>query len=131
MRFAQHFFAFLMGYFIYSLIEIINRGYTHWTMSLTGGFILMILYIINSRKTMTLMKSCFIGSVIITTIEFMVGVFDNIIMNWHVWDYSSMPFNILGQICLLFSCYWFLLCIPAYYLCRFMHKKFADEYKTS
>lgn len=88
MKFAQHFFAFLMGYFIYSLIEIINRGYTHWTMSLTGGFILMILYAINSRKTMTLMKSCFIGSVIITAVEFVVGVFDNIIMNWNVWDYS-------------------------------------------
>lgn len=131
MKFAQHFFAFLMGYFIYSLIEIINRGYTHWTMSLTGGFILMILYAINSRKTMTLMKSCFIGSVIITAVEFVVGVFDNIIMNWNVWDYSGMPFNISGQICLLFSCYWFLLCIPAYYLCRIIHRKFTTDRQIS
>ncbi len=131
MKFAQHFFAFLMGYFIYSLVEIVNRGYTHWTMSLTGGIILTILYSLNSRRTMTLIKSCFAGSVIITAIEFAVGVFDNIIMHWNVWDYSDMPFNLLGQICLLFSCYWFLLCIPAYYLCRLMRNRFGEEEQIS
>ncbi len=131
MKFAEHFFAFLMGYFIYSLVEIINRGYTHWTMSLTGGLILMILYSLNKRRTMTLIKSCFAGSVIITAVEFTVGVFDNIIMHWNVWDYSDMPFNLFGQICLLFSCYWFLLCIPAYYLCRLMRNKFSTEKQIS
>ncbi len=131
MKFAEHFFAFLMGYFIYSLVEIINRGYTHWTMSLTGGLILTILYSLNSRRTMTLIKSCFAGSVIITVVEFAVGVFDNIIMHWNVWDYSDMPFNLFGQICLLFSCYWFLLCIPAYYLCRLMRNRFSTEKQIS
>ncbi|MDE6035600.1 MAG: putative ABC transporter permease [Ruminococcus sp.] len=114
-----------MGYFLYSLIEILNRGYTHWTMSLTGGFILAVLYALNSTRGITLLKSCFIGSVIITATEFTVGVFDNIIMHWNVWDYSEMPFNVSGQICLLFSCYWFLLCIPAYYLCGIIRRKFS------
>lgn len=126
MKLSQYTFAFLMGYFIYSLIEIINRGYTHWTMALTGGFVLAILYAVNSRRTMTLIKSCFIGAVIITSIEFTVGVFDNIIMSWNVWDYSDMPFNILGQICPHFSLYWFLLCIPSYYLCMLIRKKFSE-----
>lgn len=126
MKLSQYTFAFLMGYFIYSLIEIINRGYTHWTMALTGGFVLAILYAVNSRRTMTLIKSCFIGAVIITSIEFTVGVFDNIIMHWNVWDYSDMPFNILGQICPHFSLYWFLLCIPSYYLCMLIRKKFSE-----
>ena len=58
MKFSQYVFSFLMGYFIYSMIEIINRGYTHWTMSLTGGFILALLYSINSSGGMTLLKSC-------------------------------------------------------------------------
>lgn len=124
MKLSQGIFAFLMGYFIYSLIEILNRGYTHWTMALTGGAVLAILYFINSRRTMTLIKSCFIGSVIITAIEFAVGVFDNIIMDWNVWDYSDVPFNLLGQICLPFSAAWFLLCIPAYYVCRAIRRRF-------
>ena len=53
MKFSQYVFSFLMGYFIYSMIEIINRGYTHWTMSLTGGFILALLYSINSSGGMS------------------------------------------------------------------------------
>lgn len=126
MKLSQGFFAFLMGFFIYSLIEILNRGYTHWTMSVTGGTVLAILYAINSRQTMTLIKSCFIGAFIITGIEFIVGIFDNIIMGWNVWDYSSMPLNLLGQICLPFSAAWFLLCIPAYYLCREMRSRFLQ-----
>ncbi len=123
MKRSQIIIAFMMGYFIYSLIEIVGRGYTHWTMSLTGGTVLAILYIINSRKGMTLIKSCFIGSVVITAIELCVGIFDNIIMGWNVWDYSDMPYNILGQICLPFSMLWFVLCIPAYYLCRMLRMR--------
>lgn len=125
MKLSQGFFAFLMGYFIYSLIEIINRGYTHWTMALTGGAALTILYYINSRKTMTLIKSCILGSVIITLIELLVGIFANIIMGWNVWDYSDVPMNLLGQICIPFSALWFFLCIPAYYLCHAIRKKFT------
>lgn len=127
MKLSQHLFAFLMGYFLYSLIEIVIRGYTHWTMSLTGGTILAILYAINNRRTMTLIKSCFIGSLLITAVEFAVGIFDNIIMNWNVWDYSDMPLNILGQICLPFTCLWFILCIPSYYLCMLIRNRFSDS----
>jgi uncharacterized membrane protein len=112
-----------MGYFIYSLIEIIDRGYTHWTMALTGGTVLSILYAVNRHSTMTLIKSCIMGSVIITAIEFVVGVAVNIIMGWNVWDYSDVPLNFMGQICLPFSAAWFILCVPAYYLCRAMRNR--------
>ncbi len=125
MKFSQHLFAFLMGYFIYSLIEITVRGYTHWTMALTGGAVLSIMYAVNSNTAMTLIKSCFIGSAIITLLELTVGIFDNIIMGWNVWDYSEMPLNFMGQICLPFSVIWFLLCIPAYYFCRTIRQKFV------
>jgi uncharacterized membrane protein len=113
-----------MGYFLYSLVEIVGRGYTHWTMSLTGGIILAALYSINSLRSLTLWKSCFIGALLITAVEFAVGIFDNIIMHWEVWDYSDLPLNFMGQICLFFSLYWYILCIPAYYLCRSIRKRF-------
>ena len=58
MKAAERFFSFLMGFFIYSLIEIAARGYTHWTMALTGGLVLSILYDINSRDAVSLFKSC-------------------------------------------------------------------------
>lgn len=124
MKLSQGLFAFLMGYFCYSLIEILIRGYTHWTMALTGGMVLAILYAVNSSRTMTLIKSCFIGAVIITAVEFAVGVVVNIIFGWNVWDYTDIPLNLFGQICLPFSGLWFLLCIPAYYVCTGIRRKF-------
>ena len=111
MKFSQYVFSFLMGYFIYSMIEIINRGYTHWTMSLTGGFILALLYSINSSGGMTLLKSCFTGAICITLAELIVGIF----------------YNFMGQICPQFTCYWFLLCIPAYFLCREIRSRFESK----
>ena len=127
MKLSQSIFSFLMGYFIYSLIEILARGYTHWTMSLTGGAVLAILYNLNSRKTMTLIKSCILGSLVITSLELAVGIFDNIIMGWHVWDYSDMPLNFLGQICLPFSAAWFMISIPAYYLSIAIKRQFESK----
>ncbi|MBR6968746.1 MAG: hypothetical protein IKH78_09450 [Ruminococcus sp.] len=116
-----------MGYFCYSLIEIVMRGYTHWTMSLTGGAVLSVLYALNSRRTMTLIRSCLLGTVMITAIELTVGIFDNLIMDWQVWDYSDMPLNFLGQICIPFSCFWFVLCIPARFLCRRISRRFGNK----
>ena len=128
MKLSQLTFALLTGLLIYSPIEIVCRGFTHWTMSLTGGLVLALLYAVNSRRTITLIRSCFAGSLIITALEFAVGVFDNLIMDWNVWDYSDMPLNLLGQICLPFTGLWFALCIPAYFLCRFIRCRFSSSH---
>ncbi len=125
MKLTQYIFTFLMGYFLYAFVEVIGRGYTHWTMCLTGGLVLTLIYIISCRPAMNLIKCCIIGAFLITAIEFAVGVFDNIIMGWQVWDYSDRPLNLLGQICPLFSIAWGFLCIPAFYLCRFIRRKFS------
>ena len=127
MKLSQLLFSFLLGYFCYSLVEIVLRGYTHWTMCLTGGFVMAILYTVNSRRTMTLMRSCALGSLFITATELTVGIFDNIIMHWNVWDYSDMPFNFLGQICIPFSAFWFLLCIPARLICRLINRRLGNK----
>ena len=119
--------VFLTGCFVYSLLEIASRGFTHWTMTLTGGLILTILYEMHVRLTGTpLWQKCLIGSVIITSVEFTVGVIVNIILRWNVWDYSDMPFNVLGQICLPFAVLWFFLCIPAYYVCRTISRRLSS-----
>lgn len=48
----------------------------------------------------------------------LVGVADNLILHWNVWDYTDMPLNLYGQICLPFTILWFFLCIPALWLCE-------------
>lgn len=117
-------FAFLIGCFVYSLIEIASRGYTHWTMTLTGGTILALLFDMFTRiRNAPLWQKWLLGSMLITSVEFTVGVVVNIILDWNVWDYSNMPFNILGQICLPFTVIWFFLCIPAGFVCKLINRR--------
>lgn len=114
-------FMFLFGGILYSLIEIAYRGRTHWSMTLTGGVVLVILYVINIKMQPTsILLRCLIGCIIITCIEFSVGYIVNIRLKLNVWDYGSQPFNLMGQICPAFSAVWFMLCIPADYICTYM-----------
>ena len=47
-----------------------------------------------------------IGGAIITVVEFVSGCIINLWLGWNVWDYSHIPLNILGQICLPFFFAW-------------------------
>ncbi len=35
---------FLLGGVIYSAVEVVTRGFTHWSMTIAGGICLMIIY---------------------------------------------------------------------------------------
>ena len=100
-----------IGGLIYSLIEILYRGYTHWTMVLVGGLAFYLIGCINEHIEwdMPLYKQMMLGAVIITSLEFISGIIVNLFLQWNVWDYSNMPFNILGQICLPFTIIWFFM----------------------
>ena len=116
---------FLLGCFIYSLLEIAARGYTHWTMTLLGGIVGMLLYLLpGTAPRHTLLLQALSGAFIITALEMVVGVLDNLVLQWHVWSYREMPWNVYGQICLPFSVLWFLVCIPALGICEVVRKRF-------
>lgn len=110
---------FLYGGSIYTLLEILWRGRSHWTMTLTGGLCLLLLHEMDRRLgKMPFLLRCFTGAMGITGIEFLVGVVVNLVLDMNVWDYSGRWGNILGQICPLFTVLWFCLCIPAFLLAR-------------
>lgn len=102
---------FILGGAAYGLLETLFRGYTHWTMVLTGGACVLTLYLLSGwLLSMNLVLSAMAGAVIITIYEFCVGVIVNLRLGWDVCDYSSLPGNILGQICPTFTLAWFMLC---------------------
>lgn len=104
---------FSTGAVAYSLIELLWRQYTHWTMGITGGACFLILYdLYNHFSNWKLWKKCAVGSAVITGAELIVGIIVNLWQQWEVWDYSQVPFNLMGQICLPYSFLWFLLSIP-------------------
>lgn len=114
--------VFCVGSIMYCLIEVLFRRYTHWTMFLAGGAIFTALYFINlGLKTRSFVLRGLIGALVITAVEFLVGIVVNLIFHLNVWNYSSIPGNILGQICPRFSFCWFLLSIVAVYVVVFLH----------
>ena len=102
---------FLIGGATYFLIEILWRGYSHWTMFLLGGLCFLIVGAINNFLPweMYFEVQSILGAIIITIFEFIVGVIVNIILKWNIWNYATIPFNIMGQVCLPFSLIWVIL----------------------
>lgn len=120
---------------IYWLIEIFYRGYSHYSMYMLGGICFISCGMINEYFTweMPLWKQMSISAVIITVLEFIVGLVVNIILKMNIWDYSNLPFNVLGQICLPFMVIWFFLSAVAIilddYLRYAMFKEEKPRYK--
>ena len=115
---------FVVGGLGYGLIEILARGYTHWSMVIAGGLALLILDTVFTTfgRHYPLIVKCLIGAAVITLIELGIGYFVNIRMGWGVWEYSSQPLNFKGQICLLYSTIWFALTVPITWLSNLMHR---------
>lgn len=59
-----------------------------------------------------LWAAALLGAGLITGVEFLSGCVLNLWLRWAVWDYSRLPGNLLGQICLPYSLMWCLLAIP-------------------
>lgn len=102
---------FLIGGAAYFGIECLWRGWSHWTMFILGGLCFVIIGGLNEFYgwEIPFWKQCLIGAAVITALEFAVGMIVNKWLGWSIWDYSYLPLNICGQICLPFSLIWILL----------------------
>ncbi len=118
----KYIILFLIGGIGYGIIEVLFRGYTHWSMIITGGAAFLSLYIINNALNDTsIFIKALLGMVVITALEFSVGIIVNKIFYLDVWDYTNMPGNILGQISLQFSACWYGLSVVAFIIFENIH----------
>lgn len=68
------------------------------------GAIIMILFLQYFKKNY---NTLFVGGCIVGSItEYLVSWIGEMILHLKWWDYSKMPFNINGRICLLYSIFW-------------------------
>ncbi len=117
-RTTEYFSVFLLGGTLYFLMETVWRGYSHITMFAAGGLCLCLIYF--GEKLLGGVKiifRLFIYALTITVIEFIFGVVFNILLGLDVWDYSNVPYNILGQVCPSFFLVWFAISLPAIFVC--------------
>ena len=109
---------FLIGGFIYCCIELVARGYTHWTMGVVGGMAFLLIGALNEYLPWkwSITTQALVGGICITAIEFISGCILNLWLGLNIWNYSQEQYQILGQISLLHSCYWCGLSLVAIWL---------------
>lgn len=122
-------FLFIVGGLAYGLVEILFRGYTYPSMVILGGICFLLIGEINEKYPweMPLISQMFISMIIVTILEFSFGIVLNVILKLGIWDYSALPYNLCGQICLIFSVAWFFLSVVAIILDDLIRYKFYGE----
>lgn len=137
-KFAKHLLniavLFLIGGGLYLLIEagwrtLTGSATTHWTMLLVGGIAFLMLGAINRffPADLSFWLQCLLGGVLVTLVEFISGLILNRLLGLNVWDYSGMPLNVMGQICLPLSLCWVVLSLPAILLDDFLRWQLFGE----
>lgn len=121
---AEYIAVFTAGGLIYGLLEILWRGWTHWTMLACGGACFTLMYIISASR-LTAPEKLILCPAMITAVEFVTGCIVNLRLGMGVWDYSFLPFNLMGQICPQFTLIWLGLSFPGLLLCRAMKRLFS------
>ncbi len=118
---------FIFGGALYCILEMLWSGHTHWCMSLCGGISLVFIYCTNAAlRGAAIIKQAAICSVFITTCELICGFIVNILLGMALWDYAMFKYNFMGQICIRYSLYWFLISFFGIFICR-IFKKYLEE----
>lgn len=78
---------------------------------------------------MSFLSQMVLSSPIITVLELITGLIVNIWLKMDIWDYSSLPYNFKGQICLLYSFFWFLVSSVAIVMDDLLRYKLFNEEK--
>ena len=107
--------VFVTGGLGYGMIELICRGYTFISMGVIGGICMVMIHLLNEerRNGVSLIASVSVACFFIISIELLSGEILNRLLGLKIWSYSSQPFNLDGQICLLYAVLWFGLAFAA------------------
>ena len=105
---------FLSCGFIYCMIEILFRGWSHWSMFVSAGFLGV--FCVDSVNNVLSFDCDYIVQILISTIlctigEGISGIILNVWLQLNVWDYSKMAFGtfFFGQCNIFFCVAWAVL----------------------
>jgi uncharacterized membrane protein len=121
-----------IGGCLWLLIEMLWRGWTHQAMLFVGGVCFVLIGLINEFRLtwdMPLLLQGLIAAATVTAVEFVSGLVLNVWLRLGIWDYSSLPLNLLGQIQLYFVGAWYALSIVGIIIDDYLRYWFFDEEK--
>ena len=119
MKVIKSLVMFIAGFCAFITIEVLFRGYSYAMSGVMGGLAVIALDKINDEISWEtdLAMQALIGGAFVTAMEFAVGAiakYTNILPQ--MWDYTDVPFNLGGIICLPFTIAWTLLSVLAIFL---------------
>ena len=117
--------------FIYCSLEILWRGWTHWTMFVLAFIVGIIISQYNNIFTydMDLAWQVLFGGLTSIMLEYLFGITFN--QDFTIWDYRGLWGTFAqNQLNILFCCTWFVIvCISIFILDWFEYKVLHDENK--
>jgi len=144
MKIKKHLMLFTIFALLYMNIEVIIgaffyplgkygalMGRTSLWMGLLGGISGLFIGMLNEKTKLSIFKQTVISAIFITTIEFITGYILNIKLEFAIWDYSMLPLNVMGQICLLFIGLWLILAPLGIFIDDFVRHYIYGEEKPS
>lgn len=132
-RTLKYILLFFIGGYSYCGVELLFRGFSHISMLIAGGICFILIGLLNDvfPHKISIISQMVISSLIITAVEFIVGMIVNVWLDLNVWDYSKLPYNFMGQICLLYTNIWFFLSLAAILLDDYLKYFLLGEEKPS
>lgn len=130
-KMSEYLVLFALGGTIYYSLEMLFRGFSHWSMFVLGGFCLVFfaqqgLWVKWEDPLWLQLIRCVI---FVTAGEFITGIIVNKWLKWNVWDYSDQPFQLFGQICAPFTILFSGLCVFGIILAGYLLHWFYGEVK--
>ena len=99
-KLSEYLFMGALGGTLYYMIEIIFRGYSHWSMFLLGGFcfIFFAQQGLWTKWREPLWKQVLWCTAFVVSAEFITGIIVNKVMGWNDWKNTEQKLPIRCQI---------------------------------
>lgn len=125
----KYILLFQIGGCLYYYIEVLSRGWSHWSMYVLAGLCFCFVSVQNKIPwwDQKLYKQLIRCTIFVVSGEFITGCMVNLWLKWEVWDYSQRPLNLRGQICLPMAMFFGALCFVGIWLDKQIRHYAFDE----